>query len=246
MIGTRTAYLMRKPLIAANWKMNPAPDDFDAPDTPYRPTEHIDVIVFATATDLSICIAEDIHTGAQFARPENKGAFTGDISMALIQELGCRFVLCGHSERRRYHQETDEFIAEQAKSALAHDVHPVVCIGETEQERADGKEKEVIKRQLSLLPKGITIAYEPVWAIGTGKTATPEQAQEMHTFIRSLLPDDVRDSTRIIYGGSMSPANAESLLLQADIDGGLIGGASLKPAEFGEIVTIARHTAERL
>ncbi len=229
----------RTPLIAANWKMNPAPEGFDAADSPYIPTRNVDVVVFPTALDLAACVAAKISTGAQFARPEEKGAFTGDISMTMVRDLGCTYVLCGHSERRRYHGESDAFVAEQARAALAVELQPVVCVGETEEERNAGNEKQVIERQVSVLPHGVTIAYEPVWAIGTGKTATPEQAQEMHAFIRSLLPESARATTRILYGGSMNAANAESLLRQPDIDGGLIGGASLNIEEFRRIVESA-------
>ncbi len=229
----------RTPLIAANWKMNAAPSGFGSIESPYRSTDRVDVVVFPTALGLASCIAEKLATGAQCARPEEEGAFTGDIGMRMIRALGCEYVLCGHSERRRYHGETDAFVAEQARAALALELQPVVCVGETEEERNAGKEKEVIERQMAVLPANIIIAYEPVWAIGTGKTATPEQAQEMHAFIRSLLPEDLRASTRILYGGSMNAANAESLLIQPDIDGGLIGGASLKKEEFRGIVEIA-------
>lgn len=159
--------------------------------------------------------------------------------MAQIATLGCTYVLCGHSERRKHHGETDAFIAEQAIAALEAKLHPIVCIGETEDERAHKKEKQAIEKQMQALPQGITIAYEPVWAIGTGKTATVTQAQEMHAFIRSLLPEDIRATTRILYGGSMNALNAKELLAQEDIDGGLIGGASLKPEEFREIVECA-------
>lgn len=239
------AHIMRhKPLIAGNWKMNPPPMGFDAPDSPYRAVSAVDVIVLPTFVDLSAVIAAKLIVGAQCGRPEPSGAFTGDIGIAQLKALGCRYILCGHSERRRYHGETDVMIAEQAIATLEADMHPIVCVGETEEERKAGKEKEVVTRQVKKLPGGITIAYEPVWAIGTGKTATPKDAQEMHNFIRSLLPKDQRDATRILYGGSMNAANAEELLKQPDVDGGLIGGASLRPEEFGRIVGIAEKLPE--
>jgi triosephosphate isomerase len=230
----------RKFLIAANWKMNPAPAGFDGKDSPYRTHSDVDVVVLPTFVDLHRCLEADLVTGGQYGRSEPSGAFTGDVSVAMLKKLGCRYVLCGHSERRRNHSETDEMVAEQAIAALETGLHPIVCIGETEEERKKGKEKDVVKKQLKNLPSGVTIAYEPVWAIGTGKTATPKDAQEMHAFIRSLLKTD-GDSTRILYGGSMNAANAEELLKQNDVDGGLIGGASLKPEEFGKIVEIAER-----
>ena len=161
--------------------------------------------------------------------------------MEQLAKAGCHYVLCGHSERRKDHGETNEDVAVQVIGALENTLHPILCVGETEQERDEGKEKDIVKAQLSGIPleSTLTIAYEPVWAIGTGKTATPEQAEEMHAYIRSLLPDDKKESTRILYGGSMKPDNAQELLSQPNIDGGLIGGASLKPDSFGQIVEIA-------
>ncbi len=229
----------RKFLIVANWKMNAAPAGFDAKDSPYRTESAVDVVVLPTFIDLHRCVEAKLIVGSQCGRPEPSGAFTGDVSIATLKTIGCRYVLCGHSERRRYHGETDSFVAEQAIATLEAGLHPIVCIGETEGERKAGEEKDVVKRQMKGLPTGITIAYEPVWAIGTGKTATPKDAQEMHAFIRSLLPKDQRETIRILYGGSMNAANAEELLKQSDIDGGLIGGASLKPEEFRKIVQVA-------
>lgn len=225
-------------LIAANWKMNPAPAGFDAADTPYASKANVDVVVFPTFLDLQRCVDAKLACGAQCGRPEEKGAFTGDVSMTMIAATGAEYVLCGHSERRSKHGETDADVAAQARAALAAGLHPIVCVGETEDERTAGREKDVVQRQLADIPAGITIAYEPVWAIGTGKTATPDDAQAMHAFIRSLLKTDA-DKTRILYGGSMNAANAEALLKQPDIDGGLIGGASLKTEEFRAIVALA-------
>lgn len=233
--------MKRKPLIAANWKMNPAPKGAFGEDSPYRPHANVDVFVFPTFMDLRACIEAKLVTGAQYGHWEKSGAHTGDVSMAMIAVAGCRSVLCGHSERRRDHHETSEQVVEQAIAALEENLHPIVCIGETEAERDAGQERNVVRAQLGGLPmeQELTIAYEPVWAIGTGKTATPTQAQEMHAFIRSLLPKAVRNSMRILYGGSMKPENAEDLLKQPDIDGGLIGGASLKPEQFTQIVHFA-------
>ncbi len=232
-------HMDRKFLIAANWKMNPPPAGFDAANSPYRAESAIDVVVFPSSVDLSHCIDAQLIVGGQTGRPEPSGAFTGDISITQLKKMGCRYVLCGHSERRKNHGETDEYVAQQAIAALEVGLHPIVCVGETEEERKKEKQNDVVKKQMKDLPSGVTIAYEPVWAIGTGKTATPKDAQQMHAFIRSLLPKDERASVRILYGGSMNAANAEDLLKQEDIDGGLIGGAALKLEEFRGIVEVA-------
>lgn len=239
---------MRKYLIAGNWKMNPAPLELrrDMPHSPYHPRVDIDVVIFPTYLDLQSCIDAKILCGPQHGHTEAHGAHTGDISLSMCKDLGCLYALCGHSERRADHRETNEDVGAQTIAALELKLHPVVCVGETEEERDAGKEQDIVKAQLAVLPleSDVTIAYEPVWAIGTGKTATPEQAQEMHAFIRSLLPGDRRDATRILYGGSMKPDNAEELLSQPDIDGGLIGGASLKPEAFAQIVAVASNLSE--
>jgi triosephosphate isomerase len=238
---------IRRLLLAANWKMNAAPKTAlinahgDRSANPYHPHADIDVVVFPTFLDLRPCMEVGLIVGGQYGHAEKSGAYTGDVSMAMLKALGCRYVLCGHSERRATHGETDQIVAAQVVSALEQKIHPIVCIGETLEERDKGHAEAVVKRQLKGLPleSDLTIAYEPVWAIGTGKTATPKQAQGMHAFIRSLLPDDRQEKTRIIYGGSLKADNAQELLSQPDIDGGLIGGASLKPEEFEKIVAIA-------
>jgi triosephosphate isomerase len=225
-------------LIAANWKMNPAPAGFDAPDSPYRPQKDVDVLVFPTFLDLEECLHAGLKGGGQWGDPKPNGAATGDVSMKMLKDLGCTHVLCGHSERRKYHGESDAFVGEQAKAALALGMTPAVCIGETLEERKSGKEKDVVARQVAAIPADVTIiAYEPVWAIGTGETATPDQAEDMHAFIRTFLKDR---NVRILYGGSMNEKNAKELLSQLDVDGGLIGGASLKPDAFRAIVEAAR------
>jgi triosephosphate isomerase len=242
----------RKPIIAANWKMNPAPQGYNTDDSPFRPREDVDVIVFPAHTDLHACVEAFLNTGAQSGRPERTGAFTGDISMHLIATRGCRYVLCGHSERRIHHAENDAFVAEQAIAAIAENLLPIVCVGETADEREMGKAKEVVRRQLdalfgsarpSDLRDQLIIAYEPVWAIGTGKTATPADAQEMHAFIRTILPADMRPGTRILYGGSVKPATAAELIAQSDIDGFLVGGASLEIQSFRQIVDTCINAA---
>lgn len=228
-------------LVAANWKMNPAPDGAFSPESPYRPQNGVDTIVFPTFFDLRPCLEAGLPTGAQYGHPDSTGPHTGDVSMTMIKRIGCPFVLCGHSERRRDHCEEDSDVVAQAEAALRNGLHPVICVGETEPERRTKRHKQVIERQVRVLPlrEVVTIAYEPVWAIGTGVTPTPEQAQDMHAFIRSLIPELRRETTRILYGGSVSPENALEFFQQPDIDGGLVGGASLKPATFREIVLAA-------
>ena len=221
--------------------MNSAPSGALDSGSTYQTHADVDVVVFPSFLDLPGCIDAKILCGPQHGHTEDHGSHTGDVSLKMCKDLGCLYALCGHSERRADHGETNEDVAAQCIAALELGLHPVVCVGETESERDAGKEKDIVKAQIAVLPleSEITIAYEPVWAIGTGKTASPEQAQEMHAFIRSLIPEDRRDVTRILYGGSMKPDNAEELLSQDDIDGGLIGGASLKPTDFGAIVEMA-------
>ena len=233
---------MRKLLIAGNWKMNCAPNGAYDANSPYHPRADVDVVLFPTYLDLPAALEAKLICGPQCAHPEDHGAHTGDVSMAMVSELGAEYVLCGHSERRAGHGETNEDVAMQTVAALEKTLHPIVCVGETATDRDAGNAQHVVQKQIAVLPleSDLTIAYEPVWAIGTGKTATPEQAQEMHAFIRSLLPEDKRNTTRILYGGSMKPTNAKDLLEQPDIDGGLIGGASLQPDQFAAIIEIAR------
>ena len=190
-----------------------------------------------------------IELGSQDVSAQSSGAFTGEVSAAMLQDLGCRFAIVGHSERRQYHHETDALVADKAKAALASGVTPIVCVGETLAEREAGETEEVVKRQLAAVIHAnghciseIVVAYEPVWAIGTGKTASPEEAQAVHAVLRAQLKaaSDQFAGVRILYGGSMNAANAASLLAQIDIDGGLIGGASLKAADFLTIIAAAQ------
>jgi len=226
----------RIPLIAANWKMNAPPVGWDGEDSPYSPRDGADVVVFPSHLDIHVCLEKFLTVGSQCGRPEAQGAFTGDISMALLAAHGCTWVLCGHSERRMHHSESDAFVALQASAAVAAGLHPIVCVGETADEREMGQAKDVVKRQVQAIEVPATFAYEPVWAIGTGVTASPDDAQEMHAFIRSLLPKAGRDSARIIYGGSVKPDNTKALMMQPDIDGALVGNASLDPASFRKII----------
>ncbi len=232
----------RKRLIAANWKMNPLPPGALEMSSVYRSRDNIEVIVFAAFTDVHACIAAGLRCGGQWGHPEDAGACTGDVSMAMLKQAGCEAVLCGHSERRQHHQETDAFVAKQVASAVRHGLTPILCIGETFDQRELGQTEEVLQRQLRAvtLTKEIVIAYEPVWAISGGDAKKPAasaaDAQAMHAFIRSCLPASMRLSTRILYGGSMKPENAQELLAQPDIDGGLVGAASLDTKGFGKIV----------
>jgi triosephosphate isomerase len=177
------------------------------------------------------------------------GAYTGEVSAAMLKDLGCRYAIVGHSERRQYHGETDSLVADKAKAALAAGVIPIVCVGETLAEREAGQTEVVVKRQLAAVIhtnghciSEIVVAYEPVWAIGTGKTASPQEAQAVHAVLRAQLEaaTDHAADMRILYGGSMNAANAAVLLAQPDIDGGLIGGASLKATDFLTILAAAQ------
>ena len=191
-----------------------------------------------------------IDLGAQDVSAHDSGAFTGEVSAPMLHELGCRYVIVGHSERRQYHGETDALVADKAKAALASGITPIVCVGETLAEREAGHTEEVVRRQLAAVIHAnghciseIVVAYEPVWAIGTGKTASPGEAQAVHAVLRAQLKAATEKSARvkILYGGSMNAANAASLLGQPDIDGGLVGGASLKAPDFLKIIAAARE-----
>jgi triosephosphate isomerase len=191
---------------------------------------------------------ELIAWGAQDCSAFESGAYTGEISASMLAEFGCRYVLNGHSERRAMHGESDQLVANKAKAALAHRITPIVCVGETLAERESGRTDEVVKRQLSAVIhtlghciSQVVVAYEPVWAIGTGKTASPEQAQAVHALLRAQLKAATEHAgeMKILYGGSVKADNAQSLFTQPDIDGGLIGGASLKAADFAAICRAA-------
>ena len=189
-----------------------------------------------------------VEVGAQDVSAHASGAYTGEVSAAMLKDLGCRYAIVGHSERRQHHAETDALVADKAKAALAAGITPIVCVGETLAEREAGRTEEVVKRQLAAVIhtnghciSEVVVAYEPVWAIGTGKTASPEEAQAVHAVLRAQLKAATDQSARIkiLYGGSMNAANAATLLAQPDIDGGLIGGASLKAPDFLKIIAAA-------
>ena len=248
----------RKNIVAGNWKMNKSTADAEvlANDLcrDLAGLKDVDVVLCPPFTSLQAVgnVIENtlVRLGAQNMHWENGGAFTGEISAAMLRDLYCHYVILGHSERRQYCNETDSDVNAKVKAALAATLIPIMCVGETMEERKEGKTKEVIKRQVEGGLHGIEggldgfiVAYEPVWAIGTGETATPEQAQEVHEFIRVLLQNqfgqDVAGATRIQYGGSVKPDTAKALMAQPDIDGGLIGGASLEARAFVEIVRSA-------
>ena len=191
----------------------------------------------------------NIALGARDVSAFASGAYTGEVSAAMLKDFGVRYALVGHSERRQYHGETDAVVAEKARQALASGITPIVCVGETLQEREAGQTESVVKRQLAAVIhvnghciSEIVVAYEPVWAIGTGRTASPEQAQQVHAVLRAQLAAATphADRVRVLYGGSMNAANAAELLAQPDIDGGLVGGASLKAEDFLKIIAAAQ------
>lgn len=190
-----------------------------------------------------------VAVAAQDVSQHEAGAYTGEVSAAMLKDFGVRYALVGHSERRQYHGETDVVVAEKAQRALAAGITPIVCVGETLEEREAGQTEAVVKRQLAAVIhlnghciSEVVVAYEPVWAIGTGRTASPEQAQAVHAVLRAqlLAASEHADRIRLLYGGSMNAANAAQLLSQPDIDGGLVGGASLKAPDFLQIIAAAR------
>jgi len=252
---------MRKNIVAGNWKMNM---DFEQGVSLFSEIVNMvkdevrgeqEVVVCSpfihlpALAKLSAPVA-NVAIGAQNIHQAESGAYTGEISASQVKSTGASYVILGHSERRAYFGETDALLAEKVNTALKHDLKPIFCIGETKEERESGAFFDVIKTQLSngLFHlsveqfKSVVLAYEPVWAIGTGLTASPEQAQEVHAFIRETLSaqygQELADNTSILYGGSANPGNAESLFSQPDIDGGLIGGASLKSRDFLEIIRV--------
>ena len=248
----------RIPLIAGNWKMNlnlkKSTDLIKAIAENMNGLEGVEALVappFTNLTAVKKAIGDaNILLSGQNMNSEPDGAYTGEISGQMLVETGCTHVILGHSERRSIYKETDEMIDLKAKAAVLMDLIPIVCIGETLEEREAGRTFEVIKSQLNgslknfieekNMPYSTVLAYEPVWAIGTGKTATPEQAQEVHAFIRQWLKEsfgkETAELTRILYGGSVKPDNATDLMSNQDIDGALVGGASLKADSFNAII----------
>jgi triosephosphate isomerase len=242
---------MRKPLIAANWKMNKTIDETVEFINAFIPivqdVTDVEVVIAPPLPSLSAAAGllkgTAIGVAAQNIFYEEKGAFTGETSASMLRSAGCRWVIIGHSERRQIFLETDEIINRKVKTAIQNGLEVILCIGETIEEREKNLTFEVLDRQLagslnSVELSGITIAYEPVWAIGTGRTATPAQADETHTHIRQWLRKYGKgaDDVRILYGGSVKPDNIASLMEKPDVDGALVGGASLHPDSFAGIV----------
>jgi len=245
----------RTPLIAGNWKLNKTTDEALALATEIKAgadAPGVDVLVAPVFTVLA-AVAKALEGSKVFLAGQNmhselSGAFTGEISPTMLTDVGCTHVILGHSERRQYFGETDEGVAKKTKVALDNGLLPISCVGETLEEREGGKTMEVVGRQVDAILKAVSadeatkvvIAYEPVWAIGTGKVATPEQAQEVHAFIRKRVGDvhgpAVADGVRILYGGSVKPDNVKGLMALPDVDGALVGGASLKADSFLKLV----------
>lgn len=246
-----------KKLIAGNWKMNASLAGNETLINELRAG------IGAPACDVAICVPspyfqqvqgllagqDAIVMGSQNVSSHESGAYTGDVSAAMLKEFGIRYAIVGHSERRLHQAESDTHVAIKAERALEAGITPIVCVGETLREREEGMTEFIVKRQLAAVIhlvghciSEIVVAYEPVWAIGTGKTATPEQAQEVHAVLRTQLraATELADKIRLLYGGSMNASNAAALLAQPDIDGGLIGGASLKAADFLAIIAAAQ------
>ncbi len=250
---------MRKLFIAGNWKMNHTGTETERFCRELRAKglegHKADLLLCPPYTSIHAMVSvlgdSAMNVGAQNLHEKDSGAYTAEISADMIRDAGCTYVLIGHSERRRYFHESDEGVNAKLKKALDKDLSPIVCIGEKKEEREDGVTEKVVRKQLLAALEGlsaeaagkVTLAYEPVWAIGTGLTASPEQAQEVHRFIRRTLAENldghVADGIRILYGGSAKPANAEALLSEEDIDGLLIGGASLKVDDLYKIIEIA-------
>ena len=247
---------MRKPIMAGNWKMYKTPAETTAFFEKFRPlvagSQHCEIVICPPFTNLAAAVAAAkgtrIQIGAQNLHWAKDGAYTGEISAPMIQASGCAIVLIGHSERRQYFAETNESVLKKTQAGLDFGLTPIVCVGERLEERDSGRTEAVLAEQIQggicgLTPQQfakIIIAYEPVWAIGTGKTATPEIAADAHRVIRqkvrSAFGNEAADAVRILYGGSVKPDNTKSLMAQPEIDGVLVGGASLDPVSFASIV----------
>lgn len=252
---------MRKPFVAGNWKMNT--DSHSSVDLAKRIASESSEVA-GHGVSLAVCppfvylqsvakalSASSIAVGAQDIYFEPKGAFTGEISASMLKDIGCTYALCGHSERRHVIGETDELVNKKVAAAIGGGLLPILCVGELLAEREASQTEEVVSRQLKVGLAGlsaekvsaVTIAYEPVWAIGTGRTATPQQAQEVHSFVRKLITElydnQLADEIRILYGGSVKPNNSADLMSQPDIDGLLVGGASLRADDFVAIIRSA-------
>lgn len=248
---------MRRPLIAGNWKMhgsNAMTRELVAAIEAAGPFPQVDVAVMPPFPYLptALAVAETVAVGAQDASAQAAGAYTGEVAAVMLREVGCRYVILGHSERRQYHAESDGLVAAKFKAVQAAGLTPILCVGETLAQRDAGDTDALVSAQLGAVidAAGVdafahaVVAYEPVWAIGTGRTATPEQAQAVHALLRGVVAAKsatIAGSLRILYGGSVKPNNAATLFAQTDIDGGLIGGASLVADDFVAIIRAAAH-----
>mgnify|MGYP003593579283 FL=1 len=248
---------MRRPLIAGNWKMhgsNAMTRELVAAIEAAGPFPQVDVAVMPPFPYLptALAVAKTVAVGAQDASAQAAGAYTSEVAAGMLREVGCRYVILGHSERRQYHAESDELVAAKFKAAQAAGLTPILCVGETLAQRDAGDTDALVSAQLGAVidAAGVdafahaVVAYEPVWAIGTGRTATPEQAQAVHALLRGVVAAKsatIAGSLRILYGGSVKPNNAATLFAQTDIDGGLIGGASLVADDFVAIIRAAAH-----
>lgn len=247
--------MSRKHIVAGNWKMNNTLSETQTLLSALKDkknTGDAQVIVAPTSINLQAAVTtlqgSTIQVAAQNMHQEEKGAYTGEISASMLKDTGVHTVILGHSERRAYFHESDELLAQKVNTALSHELQVIFCFGEELEDRKSGKHFDVVERQLKNAIFHLTasqwsqivLAYEPVWAIGTGETASPEQAQEMHAFIRKTVQDSydatTADQVTILYGGSVKPGNAKDIFSKPDVDGGLIGGASLKADDFFEIV----------
>lgn len=246
---------MRTPIIAGNWKMNKTIEEAiklvrEIKNNLRDDVETVVCVPFTSLYEVKKEIAgTSLKLGAQNMHWEDSGAFTGEISPIMLKEIGVDYVIIGHSERRQYFGETDETVNKKIKSAIKHNITPIVCVGETLEQRENNIEKEIVKSQVLKAFSGIegidmekiVIAYEPVWAIGTGKTASKEDANDMISFIRNIIMEEygkeIADRVRIQYGGSVNSGNITEIMNQSDIDGALVGGASLKPEEFVKLMS---------
>jgi triosephosphate isomerase (TIM) len=246
---------MRQLLVVGNWKMNGSRasvqallSDMVKAAQSFRPHVVVCPTYVHLAQALELCAATSISVGAQDCSHRQSGAYTGEVAPGMLAEIGCRWVILGHSERRQYHGESDALVAAKLAAAVEADLQPIVCVGETREQREAGSAEVVVKAQLNCALadqadlRTLVIAYEPVWAIGTGLTASPEQAQDMHAFIRASIGDIAGVdpvATRVVYGGSVKANNAAQLFAQPDIDGALVGGAALVAADFLAIINAA-------
>ncbi len=226
-------------LIAGNWKMFKTRSETEAFLAEFRAPPGVETVVCPAFTSLAAAVGRGVSVFAQNVHWEREGAYTGEVSSEMLLELGVEGAIVGHSERRQYFGETDHGVALRAATALAAGLRVIACVGELEEERERGETETVLRAQLSVLEPhpGLVIAYEPVWAIGTGKTATPEIAQDAHAFIKTLI------EAPVLYGGSVKPDNAEELLAQPDVDGALVGGASLEVGSFTAVCEAAARVA---